>query len=137
MFDGEGKTQLLQHYGMYFTTLQTILSTSHIEIVPLVKKIMAYALDQRQKNEEVSKELTTLRNEQKTWSKEKSQIQKIQKNEKTLNQRYETAKTECNQLKNQQKTWHKRESELNDEVSKLRQTIESLNSKVQDRDSQV
>ncbi|KAI6177373.1 MATH domain-containing protein [Aphelenchoides bicaudatus] len=136
LFDGQGEKQLLQHYDIYFSTLQAILCANHIEIVPLIKKIMAYALDQRQKNEELVKEAATLRSEQKAWSKEKNQIQKIQKNEKTLNQRYETAKTECNQLKNQQKSWHKREAELNDEVCKLRQNVESLTSKIQERDAQ-
>lgn len=136
LYTGQGDNILLQHYGIYFTTLQTMLGVGQIEIVPLIRKMTTYSLEQKQRNKELSKEVTALRNEQKAWAKEKSQIQKIQKNEKTLNQRYEATKTECNQLKNQQKTWNKRESELNDELAKLRQTVESLNSKIQDRDAQ-
>lgn len=136
IFDGLGEKALVQHFNTYFTALQTILGTRHIEVVPLVKKIIALAVEQKRKTDEMLKEVESMRNEQKAWSKEKSQIQKMQKNEKSLNQRYESIKQECNQLKNQQKNWQKRETELSDELGKLKQTVESLNGKIQDRDAQ-
>jgi chromosome segregation ATPase len=136
IFEGNKEKIINQHYASYFIALEAILGVHHIELIPMIKKIITFATEHKRKTDELTKEVEIMRNEQKTWSKEKNQMQKMQKNEKTLNQRYESMSQQNQQLKSQQKNWQKKESELNDELSKLRQTIESLNSKIQDRDAQ-